>query len=43
MDPLIGSGTTAVAAVEAGRHYVGFDMEPAYLELAEERLEGVGT
>lgn len=39
LDPFIGSGTTAVAAVEAGRHYVGFDTEPDYIRLAKERLQ----
>lgn len=41
LDPFIGSGSTAVAAVQAGRHYVGFDTEQAYLDLAVERLDGV--
>jgi site-specific DNA-methyltransferase (adenine-specific) len=38
LDPFLGSGTTAVAAAETGRHYVGFDTEPSYIELARERL-----
>lgn len=38
LDPFMGSGTTAVAAVEAGRHYVGFDTEAGYVALAEERI-----
>lgn len=38
LDPFIGSGTTAVAAVQSGRHYVGFDTEQAYIELAERRV-----
>jgi site-specific DNA-methyltransferase (adenine-specific) len=38
LDPFIGAGSTAVAAVEAGRHYVGYDVDPAYLEIAEARL-----
>jgi len=38
LDPFIGSGTTAVAAVQTGRHYVGFDTEAAYLDLAELRI-----
>ncbi|MGH8925246.1 MAG: DNA-methyltransferase [Acidimicrobiia bacterium] len=38
LDPFIGSGTTAVAAQQSGRHYVGFDMEAAYIELAHRRL-----
>jgi len=40
LDPFIGSGTTAVAAIEAGRHYVGFDTEQGYIELAEQRILG---
>jgi len=38
LDPFIGSGTTAVAAVETGRRYVGFDTEAGYIALAEERI-----
>ena len=30
LDPFIGSGTTAVAAVRAGRRYVGYDIDTAY-------------
>lgn len=40
LDPFIGSGTTALAAIETGRHYVGFDTEPDYIALAIERVEG---
>lgn len=38
LDPFMGSGTTAVAAVRTGRHYVGFDTSPEYVGLAERRL-----
>lgn len=38
LDPFMGAGTTAVAAVQAGRRYVGFDTEPDYVELAEHRV-----
>lgn len=38
LDPLLGSGSTAVAAVRTGRHYVGYDLDPAYVALAEERV-----
>ena len=38
LDPFIGSGTTAVAAKQNGRHYVGFDISPDYCRLAEERI-----
>lgn len=41
LDPFIGSGTTAMAAVLTGRHYVGFEIEQGYLELAAERIAGV--
>jgi DNA modification methylase len=39
LDPFLGSGTTAVAAAMTGRHYVGFDTDPAYVELARQRVE----
>jgi len=39
LDPFIGSGTTAVAAAESGRHYVGYDTDPSYVALAQRRLQ----
>lgn len=39
LDNCIGSGTTAVAAVRTGRHYIGFDIEPAYCEIARKRIQ----
>lgn len=41
LDPFVGSGTTAVAAVQSGRHYVGFDTNQTYIELAERRIEEI--
>lgn len=38
LDPFMGSGTTLVAAKELGRQYVGYDISPAYVELAKQRL-----
>ncbi len=38
LDPFMGSGSTAVAAVRHGRHYLGFDMDPEYVALAEARV-----
>lgn len=38
LDPFIGSGTTAVAAIESGRHYVGFDTDATYVALARDRI-----
>lgn len=40
LDPFMGSGTTGVAAVRAGRHYVGYDTDPAYVEAAMARIAG---
>lgn len=39
LDPFLGAGTTAVAALEAGRRYVGFEAEEEYVRLAESRIE----
>jgi DNA modification methylase len=36
LDPFIGSGTTAVAAIELSRRYMGFELLPHYAELARE-------
>jgi site-specific DNA-methyltransferase (adenine-specific) len=38
VDPFVGSGSTLVAAARTGRIGVGFDTEPAYVELADRRL-----
>ena len=34
LDPFVGSGTTAVAAIELERRYLGFEVLPRYVELA---------
>ena len=41
LDPFMGSGSTAVAAVEGRRHYVGYDTDPEYVALAERRVANV--
>ena len=38
LDPFIGSGTTAIAAQDAGRHWVGYDISPEYVALSYEKL-----
>jgi site-specific DNA-methyltransferase (adenine-specific) len=38
LDPFLGSGTTVVAARRAGRLGLGYDLDPAYVELARARL-----
>lgn len=39
LDPFIGSGTSAVVAMENNRHYVGYEIEPEYVRIANERIE----
>lgn len=38
LDPFLGSGSAAVAAVETNRHYVGYELSPEYIALAEKRI-----
>ena len=38
LDPFMGSGTTAVAAVRTGRHYLGYDTDEGYARSARERV-----
>jgi modification methylase len=38
LDPFMGSGSTAVAAVMEGRHYVGYEISEQYCRIAEERI-----
>ncbi len=38
LDPFMGSGTTAVAAVNLGRKWIGFDLSKTYCKMAMERL-----
>ena len=38
LDPMIGSGTTAIAAIKSGRRCVGFDINGGYLETAKKRV-----
>lgn len=38
LDPFMGSGTTAVAAIETGRHFIGYELSPEYCALANERV-----
>jgi modification methylase len=40
LDPFMGTGTTALAASRWGRNSVSFEIDPEYLNLAAERMEG---
>ncbi len=39
LDNAMGSGTTAVAAVNTGRHFIGYEIVPEYCEIAGRRVE----
>lgn len=40
LDLFLGSGTTAIAAQELGRHAIGFELSSEYVELAQKRIHG---
>jgi DNA modification methylase len=35
----MGSGSTCVAAINTNRHYIGFELDPHYFEIAQKRIE----
>ncbi|MDR2125498.1 MAG: site-specific DNA-methyltransferase [Prevotellaceae bacterium] len=39
LDPFMGSGTTAVAALMTGRNFTGFEIDPAYCAIIAERFD----
>ena len=39
LDPFVGSGTTAVAAKQLGRRYIGIEIDPKYAKQADERVK----
>lgn len=38
LDPFSGTGTTAISAKRLGRKYIGFEMDPCYVDIAKEKL-----
>jgi site-specific DNA-methyltransferase (adenine-specific) len=38
LDPFMGSGSTLLAAAKLGRRYVGYDLDPDYVEIASNRV-----
>jgi len=41
LDNCIGSGTTAVAAINTGRNFIGIEMDKGYCDIAEERIKNL--
>jgi site-specific DNA-methyltransferase (adenine-specific) len=41
LDPFCGSGTTCVVALKTGRHFVGFDINEEYVNLAKDRISAL--
>lgn len=39
LDNCMGSGTTAVAAINTNRHFIGFELEKEYFNVANKRIE----
>jgi DNA modification methylase len=39
LDPFMGSGQTAIAALKSGRHYVGYEIDQKYITLAQQRIQ----
>jgi site-specific DNA-methyltransferase (adenine-specific) len=39
LDPFVGTGTTAVAARELGRHFIGIELDESYVRVAQARLD----
>jgi modification methylase len=43
LDPFMGSGQTAIAALSSGRHYIGYELNPEYVSLANTRVMKVSS
>ncbi|MDQ7784886.1 MAG: site-specific DNA-methyltransferase [Desulfomonilaceae bacterium] len=43
LDPFMGSGTTAVAAVRTGRRFVGYEINSEYVSLCRRRISNLET
>ena len=39
LDPFMGSGQTAIAAIKTGRYYIGYEINEDYVKLAEKRIK----
>jgi site-specific DNA-methyltransferase (adenine-specific) len=39
LDPFMGGGQVAIAAIKTGRHYIGYEINRTYVGLAESRIK----
>lgn len=39
LDPFMGSGQTAIAAIKSFRHYIGYEINKDYIKLSEKRIK----
>ncbi len=39
LDPFIGSGQSAIAAIKTNRHYIGYEIDENYIQLAKNRIK----
>jgi site-specific DNA-methyltransferase (adenine-specific) len=42
LDPFMGSGTTGIAAVHEGMHFIGMELSEEYVEIAKARIAHAG-
>jgi hypothetical protein len=43
LDPFAGSGTTGLACLNTGRHFIGIESDPAYHAIAQRRLDAASN
>ena len=43
LDTFMGSGTTAIACRDTGRQFIGFEIEPKWVQVANDRLNGINA
>ena len=43
LDPFMGSGTSALAALELNRYFVGYEIQKEYVELANKRIKNAAS
>ncbi len=43
LDPFLGSGTTAIAAIQTERQFIGIEKEKRYLDIAKKNIEDANS